>query len=106
MFVLDDGEVAHADFITLSDPAGSVELTNAGFRRGSFGGTIGLTEPAGRHPLGQGIRKLTVVGIQGEPRIDKKDGAVIVEAQGVRAHFKGADVRTEGGTIRIILPKR
>ncbi len=100
LFVLEDGEVAHPNFITLSDTRGSIELTNPGYARRSFGGTVALTAAARTHPMGR-IRKMTVVGIQGQPRVDRKDGAVRVEAPGVRVDFKGAEVRTEGGTILI-----
>ncbi len=101
LFVLENGQVAHANFISLSDSNGSVELTNPDFVRDSFGGVVGLTESAGRRPLGDGIKRLTVVGLGGEPRVELKDGVVTVEAPGVRLSWKGAEVRTEGGTIRI-----
>ena len=104
LFVLDGGEVAHANFLTLTNASGTVELANPGFARRSFAGTVGLTVPAGRHPLGTGIRVLTVVGIQGEPKIGRDGDTVTVEAPGVRVTLKGATVRTEGGTVRVVVP--
>ncbi len=103
LFVLGDGRVAHANFITLSDSNGSVELRNPDFARGSYGGVVALTESSGRRPLGDGTRRLTVFGIQGQPKVERKDGAVIIEAPGVRFSWKGAEVETEGATIRVKL---
>ena len=62
--------------VTLSDSNGSVELTNPDFARGSFGGVVGLTESSGRRPLGDGTRRLTVFGIQDQPKVERKDGTV------------------------------
>jgi hypothetical protein len=101
LFVLGNGEVAHANFISLSGVNGSVELTNPDFARGSFGGVVGLTESSGRRPLGDGTRRLTVFGIQGQPKVERKDGTVTIEAPGVRLSWKGAEVETEGATIRV-----
>jgi hypothetical protein len=101
LFVLGNGQVAHANFISLSDSNGSVELTNPDFARGSFGGVVGLTESSGRRPLGDGTRRLTVFGIQGQPNVERKDGTVTIEAPGVRLNWKGAEVETEGATIRV-----
>ena len=99
--MLGNGQVAHADFISLSDSNGSVELTNPDFAWGSFGGVVGLTESSGRRPLGDGTRRLTVFGIQGQPKVERKDGTVTIEAPGVRLNWKGAEVETEGATIRV-----
>jgi len=101
LFVLGKGQVAHANFISLSDSSGSVELTNPDFARGSFGGVVGLTESSGRRPLGDGTRRLTVFGIQGQPKVERKNGTVTIEAPGVRLNWKGAEVETEGATIRV-----
>jgi hypothetical protein len=101
LFVLGNGQVAHANFISLSDSNGSVKLTNPDFAWGSFGGVVGLTESSGRRPLGDGTRRLTVFGIQGQPKVERKDGTVTIEAPGVRLDWKGAEVETEGATIRV-----
>jgi hypothetical protein len=102
--VLDGGEVVHANFLNLSSASGTVELANPGFARRSFAGTVGLTVPAGRHPLGTGIRALTVVGIQGEPKVGRDGDTVTVEAPGLRVTLKGASVRTENGTTHVVVP--
>ena len=102
--VLDGGEVVHANFLNLSCASGTVELANPGFARRSFAGTVGLTVPAGRHPLATRIRALTVVGIQGEPKVGRDGDTVTVEAPGLRVTLKGASVRTENGTVRVVVP--
>ena len=49
LMVLDQGEIAHANFITLTVPQGTIELSNPGFVRRTFGGTVSLHR-AGRTP--------------------------------------------------------
>jgi hypothetical protein len=103
LMVLDAGEIAHANFLSLSVPQGTVELTNPGFVRNSFGGTIGLTAPAGRHPLSDGIRHVAIAGINGVPKVGRDAESVTVEASGVRLALRGAEVRVDGEVIRLIL---
>jgi hypothetical protein len=101
LMVLDAGAIAHANYLSLSVPQGTVELTNPGFARGSFGGTVSVTEAAGRHPLSDGVRRLTIAGIEGAPKVGGDEGTVSVEAPGVRLTLRGSDVRVEGELIRI-----
>ena len=101
LLVLDAGEVVHPRYITLSNAAGTVEVTNPAYARGSFGGIVALTCPAGRHPLGEGIRSFTIVGLRGEPKVDRRAGQLRVETEGVRIALKNAEVRAEGDTLRI-----
>ncbi len=103
LLVLDGGEVIHPNYITFTCSNGTIELTNPGFVRGSFSGTVALTRAAGRHPLGDGIRALTVVGVRGTPRVDRRDGRLTLDADSVHITLQGADVRTEGETLRISL---
>ncbi len=102
--MLDGGEVIHPNYITFTNPSGTIELTNPGFARGSFAGTVALTRAAGRHPVADGVRALTIVGVRGAPRVDRSDGRLTIEAEGVRIALQGADVRTAGDTLRISLP--
>ena len=101
LMVLDAGAVAHPNYLTLAVPQGTIELTNPGFVRGSFGGMVSVTEAAGRHPLSDGVRRLTIAGIQGAPKVGGDEGTVSVEAPGVRLTLRGSDVRVEGELIRI-----
>jgi hypothetical protein len=104
LLVLDGGEVIHPNYVTLTGPSGAIELNNPGFAKGSFSGTVGLTRAAGRHPLADGIRTLTVVGVKGRPRVDRRDGRLTIEAEGVRVTLQGAEVSTEGETLGISVP--
>ena len=101
LMVLARGEVAHPNYLTLESALGIVELTNSAFVRGTFGGTVGLSAPAGPHPLSGGIRRLTIAGIQGAPKVGGDEGTVSVEAPGVRIRLRAATVRAEGDVIRI-----
>ena len=104
LLVLDGGDVIHPNYITFTCPNGTIELANPGFARGSFAGTVALTRAAGRHPVADGVRALTIVGVRGAPRIDRSDGRLTLEAEGVRITLQGADMITEGETFRISLP--
>jgi hypothetical protein len=107
LLVLDAGEVIHAHYITLSGADGMIEVTNPGYARGSFAGTVVLTAAAGRHPIADGIRTLTVLGVQGVPKVDRSDGRLTVEAEGVRLTLSNTEVRTEGESLRIsLIPRR
>ncbi len=103
LMVLEAGAIAHANYLTLSVPQGTVELTNPGFVRGTFGGTASVTEAAGPHPLSDGIRRLTIAGIQGAPKVGGDEGTVSVEAPGVRLTLRGAEAHVDGALIRIIV---
>jgi hypothetical protein len=104
ILVLDGGEVVHPGFLTLSVPDGAVELVNPGFARGTFAGSVALTRGAGRHPLAGGIRTLTIVGLEGVPKVVDGGGRLTIEAAGVRISLPGASVRAEGETLHVRLP--
>jgi hypothetical protein len=101
LLVLDAGEVVHPRYVTLSSPDGTVEVTNPAYTRGSFAGTVVLTRPAGSHPLAQGIRALTIVGLRSTPKVERREGRVSVQAEGVSIALRDAEIRTEGETLRI-----
>lgn len=101
LMVLDAGAIAHANYLSLSLPQGTIELTNPGFVRGRLGGTVSVTEAAGRHPLSDGVRRLTIAGIQGAPKVGSGEGTVSVEAPGVRLTIRGAEAHVDGALIRI-----
>jgi len=107
LFVLEEGEVAHPHYITLGSSSGSIALTNAGFSRGSYAGTVALSASAGRRPLGDGIRRLTIVGIEGTPLINR-EGTIVLTAPGVKIELRGAVLQADGETTRITVgaPKR
>lgn len=103
LLVLDGGEVVHPRFLTLSAAAGTIEFVNPTFTRGAFDGVVALTEPAGSHPLGTGIRSVTLVGLATTPKLDRMDGRIVVEANGVRLSLSGANARVDGDMLRIAL---
>jgi hypothetical protein len=102
LLVLDGGEVVHPRYLTLSGPAGTITVTNPDYSRGSFGGTVGLTRAAGRHPIADGVRGLTLVGLKG-PRAESDWNGVRVEADGVRIELREASLERDGATIWITL---
>ena len=104
--ILDRGQVVHANYLTLSGESGSIEVANPEYVRRSFAGTVSLTESAGRHPLTAGVRRLTVLAIRSDPRVSRDNGVVRIESPEIRASLAGADVRVQGQTIRVTLPKR
>ncbi len=106
LLVLDAGEVVHPNFLTLSGPNGTIELTNPAFMKGSFEGTVAVTRGAGRNPVGGGVRTLTVVGVRGTPHVDRRDGRLRLEADGVRVTLDGAELDGGDGSLRIRLPAR
>jgi hypothetical protein len=101
LLVLDAGEVVHPRYLTLTGSAGTIEVTNAAFTRGTFTGVVALTSPAGRHPLADGVRTLTIVGLRTAPKVERRDGQLVVEAEGVRVTLRGAEATTTGETLRI-----
>jgi hypothetical protein len=105
LIVLDAQTIAHANYLSLAVPQGTVELTNPGFERGGFGGTVGVTEAAGRHPLSDGVRRVTIVGVQGASTVGRDAGTVTVEAPGVRLSLRGVETRVEGGLISITVKR-
>ncbi len=102
LMVLGAGAMAHANYLSLVVPQGSVELTNPAFVRGSFGGTVSVTEAAGRHPLSD-IRRLTIAGIEGAPKVGRDEGTVSVEAPGVRLTLRDVETHVDGDLVRIIV---
>jgi hypothetical protein len=101
--ILDGGEALHPHRLTLEAPGGQVEVENPHFQRGSFEGVVALTAPAGGHPLLDGIRRVTVSGFTDRPRVRREDGAVTIEAEGLRLSFQGAVVRTHRDEVRVRL---
>ena len=81
-----DGEVLHTRFVKLGNPAGSLEVIGRG----------ALTASAGAHPLFNGVRVVTITGIQDEPTVTESNGTLKLAASGVAAEFKGATVQRDG----------
>ena len=91
---LEEGEVLHTRWLKLGNQAGAVEVS----------GHSAMTEAAGDHPLFNGVRRLTVTGLAFAPPVTAEGGVVRVEADGIRAEFRGAGVQREGQRTVIRLP--
>lgn len=100
LFVLGGGEVVHPHFVIVRGPGGSVALTNPGFTRGTYSGTVAVTASAGRDPMRDGFRRLTLAGVQGQPEVTG-EGKVVLRAAGLLVELQHADVQADGGTVRI-----
>jgi hypothetical protein len=88
------GEVLHTRFVKLGGSTGSVEVLGRG----------ALSEAAGAHPLFNGVRRVTITGLDKEPVVRDENGEVAVSAPGVTVRFRGASVTRENGLIRVTLP--
>lgn len=66
-------------------------------------GRPGVFVARGRHPLSDGVRRLTIAGVQGAPKVGGGEGAVSVEAPGVRLTLRGAEAHVVGDLIRILV---
>lgn len=88
-------EVLHTRFLKLGNDAGSIEVL----------GRASLTEGAGKHPLFNGVRRLTVAGLAAEPAVEEFAGGVKLSAENLKAEFRGASVTREGRTLTVQLAK-
>jgi hypothetical protein len=93
---LGPGEVLHSRWVKLRNSAGSLEVLDA----------RSVTESAGRHPLFEGVRRVTITGIREEPQVRESAGQVALEAAGVTAQFNGARLERKDRTITVVIPKR
>lgn len=92
---LDGGEVLHTRWLKLGNAGGSIEVLD---RRS-------LTVAAGAHPLFNGMRKLTVAGLPGEPSIRLTGTKTIISADGVSGELTAAPVERAGRTLTLRLGK-
>jgi hypothetical protein len=86
-----EGAIVHRRFLRLSKDGLSVEIINR----------TTLTEPAGNHPLFNGIRRLLVSGLADEPSIQELPGKVVVTGEGVRIEGRVRSVRRQECAIRL-----
>jgi hypothetical protein len=89
------GEVLHSRWVKLGNSAGSVEVLNA----------RAITEAAGKHPLFEGVRRVTVTGIRSEPSVRETATGIALEAAGVAGEFAGARTERRDRRITVHLPK-
>lgn len=93
--VVAPGEVLHSRFVELGNEGATVRV----FDRAA------LTEAAGSHPLFNGVRTVTVTGLEAEPEVVEDDDVVRVEAGGLKAELPGATVDRSDRSVTIRLPE-
>ena len=87
---LGGGEALHTRWLKIGNSKGAVEVLDRS----------ALTSGAGEHPILNGIRRLVVTGLA-EPRIEERDGALRIQADGVGGELRGARWTREKEVIRI-----
>lgn len=91
--VVTPGEVLHSRYVKLGNESTVIEVI----------GRATLTEAAGAHPLFNGVRSLTITGLEDEPAIGTTDAATTIDAEGITATLSGASVERRGRTITVRL---
>jgi hypothetical protein len=90
---LSSDSILHTRFVKLGNAEGAVEILDKRC----------LTEAAGRHPLFGGVRRATVTGFPGEPRVDTSGGTVRIAVPGVTLAFRNATVSRSGNTVTVVV---
>jgi hypothetical protein len=88
--------VLHRRFFKLGNGAGAIEIM----------GRASLSEGVGPHPLFAGIKRLRVTGLSAPPGIEEEGDALVLRAEGVSAHFRGATIERDGSLVRLRLAPR
>jgi hypothetical protein len=89
---LRQGEVLHRRFLQLGNELGNLELM----------GRAALSTAAGEHPLFNGVRAVTITGLD-EDVVREVPGAVAIEGNGIVGEFRAARVERDGTTVRVYL---
>lgn len=92
---LGPGEILHARWLKLGNAAGSLEVLNA----------RAVTESAGKHPLFEGVRRVTVTGLKEEPEVRASATGVAFSGAGVAGEFRAARWERKGRTITVQVSK-
>jgi hypothetical protein len=82
-------EVLHTRFVKLANTAGSIEVL----------GRRCLTESAGRHPLFEGVSRVTIE-LPGPPRVEQDSGTIRISGDGLTVDYRG--VLTSRGQVYIL----
>lgn len=83
------GGVLHTRFLKLGNDGGEIEVVD-----GPDADVVALTQAAGKHPLFNGIRRVTVAGLTAEPEIVDagSDGEVALRARGMTLRLRNATI--------------
>ncbi|MEP7132238.1 MAG: hypothetical protein ABI914_03675 [Acidobacteriota bacterium] len=94
---LSEGSVLHTRWLKLGNAEGTFEVL----------GRRCLTEAAGKHPLFEGVRRVSVAGLPEEPRTDvgegEGEGGLRVTAPGLTLAFRNARISRNGRTVTVTL---
>ena len=105
--VLDRGEILHYGRMTLVTSAGHVVYKNPSYERRVVAGVLALTTPVGdRHPLLDGFSRIIITGFTERPRVQHREGEVLIEAEGLEVRFRGAELGVSEKEIIVRLPDR
>jgi hypothetical protein len=86
-------EILHGRFLKLGNGAGTAEIL----------GHASLTRGAGKHPLFDGVRMLTVTGLSTEPVLVEREGVVTLEQDGIALKLRGARVERRAGRREVLV---
>ncbi len=92
---LGPGEVLHSRWVKLGNSAGTLEVLDA----------RAVSESAGKHPLFEGIRRVTVTGLEREPDVQESASGIAFSAAGVQGEFRRARLERKGRTITVHVSK-
>ncbi len=87
------GQLLHARFVKAGNDHGVIEVL----------GRKSMTTSAGAHPLFNGMRALTVTGLDSAFVVRTAGDTVVIDAPGVRGRFVRARVEHAGDTTRVLL---
>jgi len=96
--LLVEGGVLHTRMLALGHDGGEVSFVDAG-----DADLEALSEGAGRHPLFEGVARLTVAGLA-EPQVEQRAGELRLEAPGFQARLRGAELQTFDRRLVVRLP--
>jgi hypothetical protein len=86
-------EVLHARWLVLGNGGSRLEVLDRS----------ALSEGVGPHPLFNGVRRLTVTGLAGEPTVREAEGALVIEAAGFEGTFHDARLERDSTTLVVRL---
>ena len=86
-------EVLHTRYVMVGAKRGDLEVIGRG----------ALTEGAGSHPLFNGVRLMTITGLDSSFTVRAMGDTTVISALGVSGRFVGARVERAGDTTRVVL---
>lgn len=94
--LISDSAILHKRWLKLCNTQGCIEIINH----------KSITEPMGDHPLFQGVKKVTVAGLDKEPAIEKVDNKLSLKMEGISVEFEDAEMQRNGNSLIITLLKK